>query len=95
MAKMNYRATFADGVIVTRKSDREYNAAWRISYNAVYPGHTEAQLVVKTGFARTVELANACRSKEGPARYDANKRRWISEPERIISFEVVETEYMG
>lgn len=91
IGKMNYRATFADGSVITRKSEREYNAAWRLVYRLSDTG----EHVTKTGFARTPDLAKKIPSREGPARYDRNKHRWVSEPERTVSFEVVATEYLG
>lgn len=96
--KMSYRATFSDGQVITRKSDREYNAAWRMVVSGCKPTDSRVSadgIFVKTGFSKTKELAQAARLRDAPSEYDNERRKWVSEPERIVSFEVVETEYLG
>lgn len=44
-----YTAIFADGDTVTRKSDREYNFAWRTRF---CPKNNPADVRTRTGFAR-------------------------------------------
>ena len=70
MAKISYTATFDDGSIITRKSDREYRAAWRVNFRGQGAGAPWPEDHSATGFSRTDELAaKAARQYEGGKYY--------------------------
>ena len=54
MAKHNYTATFADGTILTRKSERPYAAAYLVTAEFA---DGSGRYVCGSGFARTADLA--------------------------------------
>lgn len=49
-----YAATFADGTTITRKSDRQYAAAWRATWTRI-----DGSVGSCTGFAVTADKVNA------------------------------------
>jgi hypothetical protein len=51
--KIEYTATFSDGTVLTRKSHREYQAAWRWTGTRIEDGRVLSQ----DGFSATRELA--------------------------------------
>ena len=60
MAKISYTATFDDGSIITRKSDREYRAAWRLTLPSNFNRDNYAGL---QGFSSTLALAEKAARK--------------------------------
>lgn len=49
-----YTATFADGTQITRKSDRDYAVAWRVTWN-----HLDGLACSETGFSANAKNAAA------------------------------------
>lgn len=83
MPKTKYTATFANGDVLTRSSDRVYTYAWRITAS-----HESYEPYTMRGFAATEGLArraaNACR----PAKFNKAKRRTMAYKE-LDSCEIV------
>lgn len=83
MPKIKYRATFADGHIETRKSHREYAAAWRYSYLVPVEGSDPVRHN-RAGFSRTRALAERAAATEG--RFAADRpgyRTEVAEAEKL------------
>jgi len=54
MAKTKYSATFSDGTVLTRSSDRTYTHAWRL----IWTGGDLSKYAGTKGFAASAELAH-------------------------------------